>query len=109
MARITFEEVVRYAELCEFPHREDKSHSKDYSQYYLQNPWSGESFMVLYETNKRIPRGKTQPQVSWVCINCYGDVFYMTSGNIRKCYQMCGFGFTDAAFDKIKKKLNGYE
>lgn len=38
--KITFEDVVRYAELCGKAHRSDSSRAKDMSQLLLYNPYN---------------------------------------------------------------------
>ena len=39
MARITFEQVVEYAEKVGCEHRGEPSKAKDYTQHYFHNHW----------------------------------------------------------------------
>lgn len=107
---LTFEEVVKYAEMKGYAHREDQSRAKDYTKTYWEYPWRpNTTIMALYEGEKRTLRGKKEPEVCWICISCYGDIMSVPSRHIRKMNAVRGFGFMPEISDHIKRTVNGYD
>lgn len=107
---LTFEEVVKYAEIKGYTHREEPSRAKDYTKTYWEYPWiPNTTIMALYEGEKRTLRGKKEPEVCWICISCYGNIMSVPSRHIRKMKELRGFGFLPEISDHIKKTINGYD
>lgn len=104
--RITFEEIIEYAEIMGFAHREGPSRAKNYSHLYFYNHWVHESIMVLYEGERRTLRGHDKPEVCWICVNYRGQVMSVPSRHLRLMDSMCGFGLSDQGFAAIKQTLN---
>ena len=109
--KLTFDDVCHYAEWLGFKHRGEPSKSYDWTQTYFWNGWRNCHMMVLYEGEKRIVKGHTQPEVCWVCIDPNGKVLSVPSRHLRKMEQVKGFGFTDTGrgclaeyFDTINTK-----
>lgn len=105
-AKLTFEDVCRYAELSNCLHREDLSKAKDLTQTYYWNPWRNCYIMVLYEAPKRLLRGGVNPEVCWWCIDGEGELTNEASRNIRRMTPAKGLGITVDGYDKIMKVLN---
>lgn len=71
--KFSFEEIVNYAEKLGYAHRGDSSRAKDYTHTYWQTPFF-DYLMVLYEGEKRTIRGRTEPEVCWICIHQDGSI-----------------------------------
>lgn len=107
---LTFDDVVKYAELKGYAHREEPSKAKDYTQTFWDYPWRpNTTIMALYEGERRTLRGKKEPEVCWICISCYGDIISVPSRHIRKMCEKRGFSFLPDVKDHIIKTLNGYD
>lgn len=105
--KITFEDVVRYAELCGKAHRSDSSRAKDMSQLLLHNPYNNQNIMVLYEGERRTPRGHDKPEVCWICISPDGSLSSVPSRVLRQMGPSRGFGFWPKGREKLERVLNG--
>lgn len=108
MAKLTFEDVCRYAELLGCEHREEPSRAKDYTGQFFKSPWTGYPVMILYEAPRRIPKNKDVPEVCWWAIDGLGNVGGLYSRTIRLMEPAKGLAISDAGYEKIMKVLNGY-
>ena len=102
----TFETVCAYAE-TRYPRRQGESKAKDISKTYFLNPWTADNvqYMVLFETEKRITKGHTEPEVYWVIINEFGGISTMAARNIRKTTKISGFSFQPGVWEQIDEIL----
>lgn len=102
----TFENVCEYA-LLKYPKRKGKSRAQNLAQTYFTNPWSQsrKKHMVLYEGEKQIARGKTEPEVYWVVIDEDGRVRKMPARNIRQMNRIAGFDFKEGIWEAIVEVL----
>lgn len=107
--RISFQEVVKYAEMRGCPHREGVSKAADFTQTYFFHHWKSVPIMVLYEAPKRIVGNRTEPEVCWWVIGPDGDLFNVPSRNLRQMDRRPGFGLTERGFTKVMKTLNNIE
>lgn len=105
--KITFKDVVRYAELCGAYHRQGESKAKDLSQTYWYSPWSYTPLMVLYEAPKRVLYGHKEAEVCWVCIDPEGELHNEAARNIRRMESRKGFGLSEMGKLKIEAVLGG--
>lgn len=92
---IKFLDVVGYAEWVGFKHRGEESKATDWTGAFLYQPWAHKVIMVLYEGEKRILCGHTEPEVCWVCIYEDGSVASIPSRTLRQMDRTAGFGFED--------------
>lgn len=106
----TFEMVCEYA-LLKYPKREGKSRAQDLSHTYFINPWANDKkhHMVLYEGEKQIARGKTEPEVYWVVIDGEGRVRKMPARNIRQMTRIAGFAFVKGVWEAMEEVLDWVE
>lgn len=106
----TFETVCKYA-LLKYPKREGRSKAQDLSHTYFINPWAndGKHHMVLYEGEKQIARGKTEPEVYWVVIDEEGRVRKMPARNIRQMTRIPGFAFINGVWEAMDEVLDWVE
>ena len=108
--KLTFDEVCRYAELCGKKHREGKSGSnlRDMTQEYLYHAYGNKTIMVLYQGERRVVRGKTEPEVCWICVGPDAELMSIPSRTLRMFCAQKGFGLTDKGKEKIFRVLNGF-
>lgn len=107
--RLSFDEIVKYAELLGFEHRGEPSRAVDFTYTFWMTPHY-DRLMVLYEGKKRIVRGRSKAEVCWVCIHKDGKVSSIPSRYFRQFYtNMPGFPLTDEAKEKIYTKLKEAE
>lgn len=97
--KITFNQIVKYAEGLGYEHREGPSRAKDYTQYYFRQ--YGQIYMVLYEGPRRVIRGHSKPEVCWWCIDHSGNIISLPARSIRTSDCICGFGLHEEAKKKI--------
>lgn len=97
--KITFPQIIRYAEAKGYEHRGEPSRAKDYTQYYFTQ--YGQIYMALYEGPRRILRGHDKPEVCWWCIDHNGKIVSLPSRSIRTSDYISGFGLTDKAKEEI--------
>lgn len=98
---LTFEEIIKYAELLGYEHRDDISRAKDYTFTFWQTP-NYDKIMVLYEGQRRILRGHIEPEVCWICLHQDGFVSSVPSRYFRRFYiQLKGFPLTQEGKQKI--------
>lgn len=109
MAKLTFEDVCRYAELSGCEHRQEPSRAKDYTGQFFTSPWTGHPVMILYEGPRRIPKGKETPEVQWWAIDSLGNLAGLYSRTIRMMTPAKGLAIGDTGYEKIMKVLNGYK
>lgn len=81
--KLTFEDVVRYAELCGKKHREEASRAKDMAGLILNYPYNSKTIMVLYEGERRTVRGHDKPEVCWICVCPDGSLISVPARNLR--------------------------
>lgn len=101
----TFETVCEYAQLM-FKKREGESRSTDFAHQYFLNPWTQSNILVLYEGEKRTLQGHKEPEVCWICIDCYGKVSSIPSRHLRKMMPLPGFKFVNGVWGQIFGWLN---
>jgi hypothetical protein len=107
--RLSFDEIVKYAELLGFEHRGEPSRAVDFTYTFWMTPHY-DRLMVLYEGKKRVVRGRSKAEVCWICIHKDGKVSSVPSRHIRQFYtNMPGFPLTDEAKEKIYNKLKEAE
>lgn len=102
-----FETVCAYAEL-KYDRRTGRSRAKNMAGFFFTNPWANDNkqHMVLFEGEKRIARGRTEPEVYWIVIDETGRVRRMPARNIRQMTPIPGFTFIpgvwEAMFDVLE-------
>lgn len=101
--KLTFEDVIGYAEWMGYNHRGEVSKATDWTQSYLQNPWNGAVIMVLYEGEKRIVGNHDAPEVCWICIDINGRLYSTPSRYLRRMTKLRGFGFTDIGREALSQ------
>lgn len=103
----SFETVCKYAEL-KYNRRTDYSKAKDLSHFYFINPWANDKkhHMVLFEGEKQIARGHTEPEVYWVVIDEEGRVRKMPARNIRRMTPIPGFAFVEGVWEAMFEVLD---
>lgn len=109
MAKLTFEDVVKYAELCECEHRDEFSRATDYTGKFFHNHWIHQNMMVLYEAPRRVLKGHDKPEVCWWCIAEDGGIRNIPSRHLRMMDEKKGFVLYDKAYEMIEKALNGVD
>lgn len=107
--RLSFEDVVRYAELCECEHRGEPSKATDHTGKFFYNHWLGLDMVVLYEGPRRVLAGHDKPEVCWWCLCEDGGVRSIAARHLRMMDEKKGFVFYDRAYEMIVKALNGID
>lgn len=89
-----FDEVCRAAQSI-MPKRMTASKATDWTGYIYRNIWSDSDmrYIVLYEAEKRIVKGHTQPEVCWAVIAESGQLFSVPARHLRRMEEKSGFAF----------------
>lgn len=106
MAKLTFEQVVEYAEKVGCEHRGEPSRATNYTQHYFRNHWMQMNMMVLYEAPRRTLKGHDKPEVCWWCITPNGHLHSIPSRHLRMMDEIRGFVLWEEGYDLIMKTLN---
>lgn len=104
--KLTFEEVIQYAEMRGYPHRQGPSKAADFTQTYFYHHWKRVPIMVLYEAPKRIVGNRKEPEVCWWAISPNGDIINVPSRYLRQMDTRPGFGLTYRGYTQIIETIN---
>lgn len=101
--RITFNVLCKYAQEMGYTPRTEPNRAKDYTQYYFA--MYNQTYMSLYQGERRTLRGHDKPEVCWVCIDYNGRLHSVPSRHIRTATMIRGFSLSERAKEEIARYM----